>query len=582
MEVRQFFKSYWDNITPAEAWRIKRMSATVLLLSLIVGSVSSGLLGLLNNLINGVEKPGPMALWSFVGLVVILPLTRFSSSVATNRLMVPVHSDLIRNFMRKFAGLSVSEVESQGVSTYYAVVNEDLRVMNNALHSAVFVIMQIAVVTCCLIYLGWLSLPVLGYTVLFLLFGIILHRLVLLRAMKFLAIGRECYGKEVGYFGSIAHGIKELKLHQERRGAFFEQLVTPAFDTMNRNVLKGHNIFTAAQCFASMLYFLLMGTILFGSLWVFQVPNEVLSGYALTILFLLAPLEVVALHANTIFRARVSARKLVEVGLSLFSQAGSDELFKELQPLPEFRDIQFTGIKHHYGDPDEEPHPHDFVLGPVDLKLNPGEVIMVAGGNGSGKTTLAKVICGLYLPSSGTIKFNDMLVTKENIERYRQLFSVVFVDCHLFEHLLGYDHIPDLEDRARKLLKDMDIDDKLKIEDGKLSTTKLSEGQKKRLALVLAFLEDRPCYIFDEWTANQDPGFRDFFYTKIVPDLKKRNKSILIITHDEKYFHAGDRIIKMDMGKVALDMPSSSLRGQDLFQLDAFSSMPSEKSAEST
>ena len=88
------------------------------------------------------------------------------------------------------------------------------------------------------------------------------------------------------------------------------------------------------------------------------------------------------------------------------------------------------------------------------------------------------------------------------------------------------------------------------MRDGKLSTTELSHGQRKRLALVTAYLEDRPFYIFDEWASDQDPVFKQVFYKQIVPALKKRGKAVLVITHDDKYFHCADRLVNLDYGRL--------------------------------
>ena len=86
--------------------------------------------------------------------------------------------------------------------------------------------------------------------------------------------------------------------------------------------------------------------------------------------------------------------------------------------------------------------------------------------------------------------------------------------------------------------------------DGVFSTTRLSRGQRKRLALVTAYLEDRPIYLFDEWAADQDPLFRRVFYQRLLPELKRRGKTVVAVTHDDRYFDAADQLIKLEEGKV--------------------------------
>ena len=186
------------------------------------------------------------------------------------------------------------------------------------------------------------------------------------------------------------------------------------------------------------------------------------------------------------------------------------------------------------------------------MTLTPGELVFLVGGNGSGKTTLSKLLVGLYSPEDGEVRLNDALITDKNREVYRQHFSVVFSDYFLFDSLLGLD-APDLDDNARKYLSLLRLENKLKIQDGVLSTTDLSQGQRKRLALLTAYLEDRSIYVFDEWAADQDPLFKEIFYYQLLPELKARGKTVVVISHDDKYYHVGDRIIKLDDGKLSFD-----------------------------
>jgi putative ATP-binding cassette transporter len=171
------------------------------------------------------------------------------------------------------------------------------------------------------------------------------------------------------------------------------------------------------------------------------------------------------------------------------------------------------------------------------------------GGNGSGKYTLAKLITGLYIPEEGEISWDGQIISTQNREWYRQHFSVVFSDFYLFEDILGLENV-NLDHQARGYLQQLQLDHKVKVEDGRLSTTALSQGQRKRLALLSAYLEDRPIYLFDEWAADQDPPFKEIFYTKLLPELRDRGKTVVVISHDDRYFYVADRIIKLDYGRI--------------------------------
>src|SRR5690606_37254453 len=173
-----------------------------------------------------------------------------------------------------------------------------------------------------------------------------------------------------------------------------------------------------------------------------------------------------------------------------------------------------------------------FTLGPVDLVFEPGQITFVVGGNGSGKSTLAKLITGLYVPRTGTVSLNGEAIDHQNIEWFRQHSSAICTDFHLFEDYLGFDR-PGIDEEVRHYLRELRLDDKVDVRNGTLTTIALSQGQRKRLALLTALLEDRPIYVFDEWAADQDPKFREVFYNEILDELKRRGKTVIVITHDD-------------------------------------------------
>jgi putative ATP-binding cassette transporter len=184
-----------------------------------------------------------------------------------------------------------------------------------------------------------------------------------------------------------------------------------------------------------------------------------------------------------------------------------------------------------------------------------GELVFLTGGNGSGKTTLAKLLMGLYTPELGEIRIDGKPVTDESRDAFRQSFSAVFSDYFLFDSLLGVrGEEADIE--ARNYLEELQLNHKVEIKEGVFSTIDLSAGQRKRLALLTAYMEDRPVYIFDEWAADQDPQFKETFYYQLLPELRSRGKLVIVISHDDRYYHVADRIIKLDYGKVEYDRES--------------------------
>jgi putative ATP-binding cassette transporter len=271
-------------------------------------------------------------------------------------------------------------------------------------------------------------------------------------------------------------------------------------------------------------------------------------------------------------RASVALRKIDQLGVELIS-AGSEEALSEgLAGDKKWDLVELKGVTHAYY---SEGEVDSFILGPVDLTICPGQLIFIIGGNGSGKTTLAKLIVGLYSPESGEVRLNGSAVAKDRVEDYREHFSMVFSDFHLFDALLGIGD-SDINDRALQYLIKLRLENKVTVNDGRLSTTSLSQGQRKRLALLTAYLEDRPIYIFDEWAADQDPSFKNVFYRDLLPELKARGKTILVITHDDHYYNLADRIIKLEYGKIEYDGPVAS------FEINAFSRPATSAAAENS
>jgi putative ATP-binding cassette transporter len=218
--------------------------------------------------------------------------------------------------------------------------------------------------------------------------------------------------------------------------------------------------------------------------------------------------------------------------------------------------LELRGVCHQYPGATED---RAFVLGPIDFTIHAGELLFIVGGNGSGKTTLAMLLLGLYPPESGAIYLNGHKVTEANVADYRQHFSAVFADFHLFEQLLEMESDA-LMEKTNHYLASLEMANKVQVVDGKFSTLNLSTGQRKRLALISSYLEDRPIYLFDEWAADQDPAFKRVFYTELLPELKARGKTVIVITHDDAYFSCADRVIKLQDGalKPFYDEPAAA------------------------
>jgi len=446
-------------------------------------------------------------------------------------------------------------IEELGTHRLLAALTDDMPMISAALSTLPLICMHVAIVAGSLIYLGWLSpLGLLGVLI-FIAMGVFVYQLLMVKAQRYFHLTREKVDVLFQNFRALTEGTKELKLHRRRRESFLSNELEATAGFIRKHNVTGNTIYAAGRSWGQVLVFVLLGLLLFARPSMLAVDQNVLTGFVLTLLFLTTPLEVILNALPTLSRARVAAGKVQALGLSL--AANTTEHAGALNPVPNMRmdRLELTGVTHTYF---REKDDDKFVLGPINLTFHPGDLVFLIGGNGSGKTTLLKLITGLYVPEAGEIRLNGKVVNDQTRDFYRQHFSVVFSDFFLFETLLGLD-MNDLDEEARRFLVQLQLDHKVKVKDGALSTTELSQGQRKRLALLTAFLEDRALYVFDEWAADQDPYFKEIFYFQILPELKARGKTVIITSHDDRYFHMADRIVKLDYGRIDSDQYIASL-----------------------
>jgi putative ATP-binding cassette transporter len=288
------------------------------------------------------------------------------------------------------------------------------------------------------------------------------------------------------------------------------------------------------------VFFITMGCILY----LFPLLNfsitENNAQFVITLIYILAPIQALlplipqfSRIKSTMERIDTAREMLQEEASAEHEAQKSSDTFEQIR----IKDLTYT-YKTQYND--------DFTLGPVNLDINAGDLIFIHGGNGSGKSTLIKVLTGLYPLSGGSITRDDQVIGPQNLQQYRNMFGVIFTDNHLFDSIYSEDEIP--EKNVHDLINKVGLHEKITFNENKFDTLDLSEGQKKRIALISTLAKNKSIYIFDEWAANQDPEFKHFFYKVLIPELSSRNKTIILITHDDRYLHVAQRIIKMENG----------------------------------
>jgi putative ATP-binding cassette transporter len=505
--------------------------------------------------------------WLVQGHLTGLPLMLGYLGVCAAALAAQVGSQalLLRLSRRAIARLTTSlaqqvlaaplkQLEDLGPARVQGTLTADVQLIAGGLNAVPLFCANLAILAACLAYLGFLSLPVLLLVLTVLALGLLVQWLLLGRAQHH--HGHTLDGQEalLGQLRHLVEGVQELKVHRQRRQAFLLGPLQASVEFQEKQASAGQFFVILSKGWGRFLFLLLLGFVLFALPRLLHLDRATLGGCVIGLFFLWQPASSFNHLLPALSRARQSLQRIEALGADL-SLVPADTS-AEAEPLPPWTTLELAGVTHSYRRERDE---QGFTLGPIELTFRPGELVYLGGGNGSGKTTLVKLLTGLYTPQSGEVRLDGRPLTPAQRESYRQLFSVVFSDFHLFPGLLGLASV-ELEKKAQAYLARLHLEHKIQIQAGTFSTTQLSRGQRKRLALLVAYLEDRPFYVFDEWAADQDPHFKDVFYTQLLPDLKARGKAVLVITHDDRYYPLADRLLFLEDGKLR---PPPGARGQE-------------------
>ena len=529
-----------------------RESRGLLILYLAIGTVTGfaniGLLALINSVLAG-RADRFVLLCSFIAVCLVLALSRGASDMMLLFMGEGTIAVMRMRLARKVVAVPLRRLEEIGPHRVLSTLTDDIPTLSNVIKMLPILTFNAAVLVGALFYLCWLSWQAFGILLVFLVLGIASYQIPMSRAFVSMQRSRELSDTLYRHFRGLTEGAKELRQHRPRRESFLGSELQSSVEGVKQQNLYSARILVLTGAWGQLLLFLVIGLLLFALPMLTRTTTAMLTGYTMTLLYLMTPLQNLMDSMQHINRANVALDRIETMGFEL--AVAEHNLPAAAMHMPWNR-LELAGVTHIFR---REDHEGEFVLGPIDLRLKPGELVFIAGGNGSGKTTLGKLLAGLYAPDRGEVRLDGRAVTDENRDAYRQLFSVIFFDFYLFQTLLGLERT---DQDAAELLAQLQLTRKVRVDQGRLSTTDLSQGQRKRLALLTALLEDRPIYLFDEWAADQDPRFKEIFYRLLLPKLKSAGKTALVITHDDRYFELADRVIKLEEGQIVDDLPGSA------------------------
>lgn len=520
----------------------------VIVLSILSGIGNSIVIFIINNALNRMmsEASRRVGIESGLYLYYLLGIVLFTvSAMIVRKKLIVFTSDLVYEkrieIIDKLLKAPFVKLESLADGKIHAALNNDTETVSGFVNAFVNGLTGVITLITCFIYLGNLNLLGMFFSILIIVFAVGLFLEASGAAEKKFEQNRDIQNLFFKYINDMVQGFKELSINSRKRQEFSTDIRESCKNYRDTRV-DGEFQFVGVSILGEILYIAVIGVVVFIFPLLFpNLQNNTLRNYVLVYLYMGGIVNQEIYLVPGIMRVLVSWRRINQfINEVSFAEEKVEEPVEQLPNAPlrlELKDVKFT-YKNANGEP--------FTVGPLNCGFKSGEITFISGGNGSGKSTLAKLLTGLYQPDEGQITVSGQALNSEALGRY---FTTVFSDFYLFDKLYGLDY-RQKADEIQKYLKVFRLQEKVEIKNGRFSTVKLSTGQRKRLALLVSYLEDKPIYLFDEWAADQDPEFRKFFYLVLLPELKARGKMVIAITHDDRYFDKADQHLKMEMGQI--------------------------------
>lgn len=508
------------------------------------GLATAAALAKINEAFYGEGALADGVLLAFAGFATLSVLGTFVASLGNAYAGGRIQAALSRDLTDKILTAPIERIERIGKHKLLTSLQSDVGTIFTAIAFLSPIVVAAGTLIGCGAYMILLSPALSAVTAVVLILeslGENVLRRTMLRSFEEIGKNREATQK---HYLTLTEAAKELRIGRERR-LHLRNVALRGCIEQARRLMTRIAVFQQSMSMLSQS----ANFLLFGGLIAYKIlagtSGAELSGFVLVLLYIQGPISQLIHFVPMMSEARVAYRRIAE-----FADEGAEaepNLLAARAPVTarRLRDITVRGVSHRFPTADDKA---PFTLGPIDLTIRAGEILFIVGENGSGKTTLIKLLLGLYAPQTGEILLDGVPVTAETRDAYRQHFSAIFFDYHLFDELLPTDSAG--PEAARPLLERLDLARKVDIAEGRFSTTDLSTGQRKRLALVQAALEGRPVLVLDEWAAEQDPTFRRRFYEELLPDLRRSGRTLVVISHDDRYFDAADRVLHLAEGRV--------------------------------
>jgi putative ATP-binding cassette transporter len=511
----------------------------VMALSLASAALGIGLIAFINQRLIETPDITLSVLPEFLGLLLLLMAVTLGSQLALTTLGHHFVFRLRSEFIKRLMDTHVERVEQLGSAALLAGLTSDVRNITIAFVRLPELVQGIILTIGSAAYLGWLSPKMLGVTAIWVAVTIFGGFLLVARVYKHMARLREIEDQLYDDYQTVIEGRKELALNRERAERIYEDTYIPHASDYRSHIIRADTFHLSAVNWSNIMMLGVIGLVFWMANSLGWSDTNVAATFSLTLLFLRTPMLSAVGALPTLLSAQVAFNKLRKFELAPYEAA-----FPRSQEPAKWQTLEMRDVVFKYGD-------NAFSVGPLNLKIERGELIFLIGGNGSGKSTLAMLLTGLYQPVSGEIYLDGRQIDAGNLDDYRKLFSAVFTDVWLFDRLLGPQGAKANPELVATWLERLQMSSKLELDNGTILNLKLSKGQRKRVALLLALAEERDIILLDEWAADQDPHFRREFYQTLLPLMQQMGKTIFAISHDDHYFIHADRLLEMRQGQLS-------------------------------
>jgi putative pyoverdin transport system ATP-binding/permease protein len=517
--------------------------AVAVVANLLNAAASGGLMAVLHAML-APRGDGAALPLGYAALLGVLFASGLVSQIALVRMAARAAYEIRLGLARGVLALPLARLEQLGGERIYACLTQDVTAVSSAWIALPVGAFHAAVLLGGSLYLLWLSPVLFAVMAAALAAGILAYQRIATQGRLLMTRFREGQDRLYAHFDALVRGAKELRSNPRRAEQLLRDDLEPDSAALRDLQAQAFSAWALGNNWGNVLTLAAVGLLLVASRVLGRDLSEEALGGVLAVLFLRAHLGNLLSSVPAVVQGDVSLRKIESLGLAEpgapATPAGGTTGHAE--HASDWKRLSLSGVTYRYGSSTQS-----FVLGPLDVEIARGEIVFVTGGNGSGKSTFVKLLTGLYVPERGELRLDSEPVDPTSAG-YRSRFSAIFADYYLFARLSTRGGA-DVQQRARQHLAELGLARKLDASAERLALQGLSAGERRRLALVAAYLEGGQIHVFDEWAADQDPHYRAAFYHEILPALRARGATVVVITHDDRYFGCADRLLRFEEGQ---------------------------------